>query len=180
MANCPLGGRCNIEQNVIYTCKVTRLDDNTFQTYTGLTDNTFKKRLYGHNSDFRKRKHRNKTMLSKYIWFLKDNNVQYELNWSILGKAKSFNPVTGVCRLCLIREILYSVQSKRCYIEFQRWGFQLMQTQMETHSFKSMRVILQLSFFLRSACIWQHFVLVLLTNYESPATNVKSCNWWLH
>ena len=93
-----------------YTCKVTRLDDYTFQTYTGLTDNTFKKRLYGHNSDFRKRKNRNKTMLSKYIWFLKDNIVQYELNWSILGKAKSFNPVTGVCRLCLLEKyfILYN------------------------------------------------------------------------
>ena len=146
IANCPLGGRCNIEQNVIYTCKVTRLDDNTFQTYTGLTDNTFKKRLYGHNSDFRKRKHRNKTMLSKYIWFLKDNNVQYELNWSILGKAKSFNPVTGVCRLCLLEKYYIMYNPKDATLNSRDEVFNSCR-QMETHSFKSMRVILQLSNF---------------------------------
>ena len=76
---------------------------------------TFKKRFNGHNSDFRHRKNRNKTMLSKYIWYLKDINIQYELSWGILGKAKSFNPVTGVCRLCLIEKyfILYNPKGMR-------------------------------------------------------------------
>ena len=104
--NCPLQGKCNIEKSIVYTCKVTRLDTFESETYTGLTEDTFKKRFYGHNSNFRKQKDRNKTMLSKYIWFLKDNNVQYELNWSVLGRAKGFNPVTGVCRLCLLEKYL--------------------------------------------------------------------------
>ena len=103
-ANCPLGGKCNVEKSIVYTCKVTRLDNSTYETYTGLTADTFKQRLYGHNSDFNKRKHRNKTMLSKYIWYLKENNIPYQLTWDILGKAKSFNPVTGVCRLCLLEK----------------------------------------------------------------------------
>ena len=103
-----------------YTCKVTRLDNNTYETYTGLTDNTFKQRYYGHNNDFSKRKNRKKTMLSKYIWFLKDNNIQYDLSWGVLGKAKSFNPVTGVCRLCLLEKILYSLQSQRCNTQLKR------------------------------------------------------------
>ena len=110
IASCPLGGKCISERNIVYTCKVTRLDDNTYETYTGLTDNTFKQRYYGHNNDFSKRKNRKKTMLSKYIWFLKDNNIQYDLSWGVLGKAKSFNPATGVCRLCLLEKyfILYN------------------------------------------------------------------------
>ena len=83
--NCPLAGRCKIEKSVVYTCKVTRLDDQTSETYTGLTDNTFKQRFYGHNHDFTKRKNRNKTMLSKYIWYLKENNIPYDLSWRILG-----------------------------------------------------------------------------------------------
>ena len=85
---------------------MTRLDTFESETYTGLTEDTFKKRFYGQNSNFRKQKDRNKTMLSKYIWFLKDNNVQYELNWRVLGRAKGFNPVTGVCRLCLLEKYL--------------------------------------------------------------------------
>ena len=106
---CPLDGKCNIEKNIIYTCKVTRLDTNQVETYTGLTADTFKTRLYGHNSSF---KHRDKsnTGLSNYIWFLKDNNIQYRMEWRVLCKAKSFNPVTRVCRLCLMEKfyIMYN------------------------------------------------------------------------
>ena len=56
VASCPLDGKCISEKSIVYSCKVTRLDDFTCETYTGLTDNTFKQRWYGHNSDFRKKK----------------------------------------------------------------------------------------------------------------------------
>ena len=107
---CPLEGRCNIEKDIIYTCKVTREDNNHVETYTGLTDTTFKRRLYGHNSTFRHRHLMNKTGLSKYVWFLKDNHIPYNLQWRVLCKAKAFNPVTGVCRLCLLEKyyIMYN------------------------------------------------------------------------
>ena len=112
VANCPLSGECISEENIVYTCKVTRLDNSTYETYTGLTMGTFKKRFNAHNSDFRHSKYRKKTMLSKYVWHLKDNNIPYELSWSILGKAKSFNPVTGVCRLCLLEKYFIMFNSK--------------------------------------------------------------------
>ena len=91
---------------------MTRLDDFTFETYTGLTEGPFKQRLYGHNADFKKKKQRNRTMLSKYIWYLKDNKIPYQLSWSILGRAKGFNPVTGVCRLCLLEKYFIMYNSK--------------------------------------------------------------------
>ena len=109
---CPPGGKCLSEKSIVYKCKVTRLDDLTTETYTGLTEGPFKQRLYGHNSNFKKKKQRNRTMLSKYIWFLKDNRIQYQLNWSILGRAKGFNPVTGVCRLCLLEKYFIMYNSK--------------------------------------------------------------------
>ena len=96
----------------MYSCKVTRLDDFTFETYTGLTEGPFKQRLYGHNSNFKKKKQRNRTMLSNYIWYLKDNKIPFQLNWSILGRAKGFNPVTGVCRLCLLEKYFIMYNSK--------------------------------------------------------------------
>ena len=113
-ANCPLGGKCLSKKSIVYTCKVkvTRLDDFTVKTYTGLTEGPFKQSLYGQNSNFKKKKQRNRTMLSKYIWYLnlKDNSIPYQLSWSILGRAKGFNPVIGVNRLCLLEKyfIMYN------------------------------------------------------------------------
>ena len=109
-ATCPLEGKCISEESIIYTCKVTRLDDHSYETYTGLTKNTFKSRWDGHNFDIRHSEKRTATTLSKYVWYLKDNNVPYQLHWRILDKAKCFNPVTGVCRLCLLEKyyIMYN------------------------------------------------------------------------
>ena len=111
--NCPLGGRCLTEKSVVYYCKVTRLDTRTSEYYTGLTEGAFKYRLYGHNSSFKNNKGKNNTMLSKHVWWLKSNNIPYQLEWKILGKAKSYNPVTKVCRLCLLEKyfIMYKPET---------------------------------------------------------------------
>ena len=87
---CPLGGVC-LTPNVIYGA-----------------------RKYGHDSDFKHKKKgtSNKgTTLSKYIWTLKDpddcnlepcpNKIEWMIEWKILARAKGYNPITGVCRLCL-------------------------------------------------------------------------------
>ena len=75
---------------------------------TGLAGNTFKERFYGHNRNINTRPgpKNTGTSLSKYIWQLKDNNVPYNTKWSILSKAKTFNPITKKCRLCL-KEVYY-------------------------------------------------------------------------
>ena len=72
IATCPLEGKCNKEKNIIYCCTITRLDTNTTETYTGLTEDSFKDRLYGHNGNIRHRE-QSGTKLSQYIWYLKDS-----------------------------------------------------------------------------------------------------------
>ena len=98
--NCPLGGGCEVKE-VVYCAKITRLDTNVIEFYTGLTGGTFKARLYQHHSDFRHAKNEHKTCLSKYIWKLKRENVPYRIDWKILTRGRVFNPVTKTCRLCL-------------------------------------------------------------------------------
>ena len=101
---CPLKGKCQKEKNVVYVAKVLRLDNFQQETYTGVHEGPFKGRIYGHNTNFKNRHHKG-TRLSKYIWKLKDNKphpIPYEVEWEILAKDKPFNPVTGVCRLCLL------------------------------------------------------------------------------
>ena len=100
MGPCPLDGDCRKEKSCIYSCKVTRMDTMETESYTGLTAGTFKRRYYGHNSSFNNRDAR-QTSLSRHCWSLKDNNIQFDRQWTILAHAKPYNPVTKVCRLCL-------------------------------------------------------------------------------
>ena len=112
MGPCPLNGDCMREKSCVYSCKVTRLDTNETETYTGLTAGTFKRRYYGHNSSFNNREAK-QTSLSRHCWKLKDDNIQFERNWTILAHAKAYNPVTKVCRLCLkeVYHILYKPET---------------------------------------------------------------------
>ena len=112
MGPCPLEGDCRKERSCIYTCKVIRLDNGESESYTGLAGNTFKERFYGHNGNINN-KDQTGTKLSQYIWYLKDNNIPYDTKWSILKKAKTFNPVTKKCRLCLMEVycILYKPET---------------------------------------------------------------------
>ena len=41
------------------------------------------------------------TTLNKYIWLLKDRNVNYNINWEKIQNGSFFNPATGKCRGCL-------------------------------------------------------------------------------
>ena len=116
---CPLNGVC-LTSNVIYGAAVKILDQSgepiemTKETYTGLSEPPWKYRKYGHNTDFKHKKKgtsKNGTTLSKYIWTLKDpddcnlepcpNKMEYEIKWKILARASGYNPITGLCRLCL-------------------------------------------------------------------------------
>ena len=94
---CPMPGKCQTT-SLIYQASV-KTDEKT-ETYVGLTVNSFKKRYSGHKSSFKHNKRRHETTLSKYIWDLKDKNVDYTLSWTILARAQPFTKVTGLCHLC--------------------------------------------------------------------------------
>ena len=39
--------------------------------------------------------------MSMFIWKLKKEEKQFKIKWKVIDKAKSFNPVTKRCNLCL-------------------------------------------------------------------------------
>ena len=96
--SCPVKGNC-LEKCVIYQATVHQTNDNSIETYTGLTSRTFKERLYEHTSDFNNID-REGTSLSKHIWELKQKNVPYKISWKYLRKSRSFDPSTRECSLC--------------------------------------------------------------------------------
>ena len=41
------------------------------------------------------------TELSKFIWTLKDRNIDYTLTWSIIARAKAYSSGSKFCNLCI-------------------------------------------------------------------------------
>ena len=109
--NCPLQGKC-LTKSIVYKATVNTTDGQPDQHYIGLTDTTFKERYYNHTASFRHCTKRQNTELSKHIWRLKDNNINYSIKWTILKRATSYNNITGRCNLCLY-EKLYIIYNPR-------------------------------------------------------------------
>jgi hypothetical protein len=95
-----------LTEGVIYEAKVTRVDNNQSEFYTGVTLCPFKTRYYGHSFDLRLRSQRPSTCLSKYVWGLKDLGTPYNISWKIIGRGRGFNPTTRSCQACLKEKYL--------------------------------------------------------------------------
>ena len=97
---CPLSKKCSTE-SVVYQATVTSTSADSPQTYIGLTENSFKTRYTNHKASFKKYNKRNATELSQYIWHLQANNINYNIKWRILKRARPYNPISKRCNLCL-------------------------------------------------------------------------------
>ena len=75
-----------------------------------MASTTFKLRYNNHNSTFNNLHLQNSTKLSGYIWQLKNDELQYNIKWSILSMQPPFDPGSNKCQLCLMEKvaILYS------------------------------------------------------------------------
>ena len=100
---CPLEGKCLVD-NLVYQTTVTQ-ENQTERNYIGLASTDFKTRLGIHKHSFLDEED-NQTSLSKHIWELKKKNIEYAVSWKLVGRAKPFSPVSGVCGLC-IKEKFY-------------------------------------------------------------------------
>ena len=99
-AACPLNNKCNTS-SVVYQATVTREDNNTQETYIGLTVNSFKCRYTVHTNTFKDPTNRNKTTLSQHIWKLKDNKIPYAIKWKIVARGRAYSSASKKCHLCI-------------------------------------------------------------------------------
>ena len=108
---CPVDRKC-LSENVIY--KATVKTEKCTKTYIGSTGLTFKDRFTKHKYSFRHEKHSNSTTLSQFIWKLKNNNIDFKINWEILARTKNKYSLKNGCTLCNLEkiEILNSKKSE--------------------------------------------------------------------
>ena len=101
---CPLPGNC-MAKGVVYSAEITDLSSGEKETYTGLTDGTMRDRISKHMGNVRNR-NQGGTRFSTHVRKLVDKGSPYTVTWQILARASSFNPTTGMCRLCLKEKFL--------------------------------------------------------------------------
>ena len=104
---CPIPGECN-QKNVVYQVEIW--GDNKIMYYYGSTED-FKTRYYKHKASFNKRQSQH-TTLSSYIWKLKDNNIPYEIKWSIKAKGHTFSSGGRECDLCLTEKLVILTENQ--------------------------------------------------------------------
>ena len=100
--DCPLNGTCQA-RSVVYKATITTTSEE--RDYTGLTAQTFKQRYNAHQHSMRDNSYRHSTSLSKHVWALKDEQIGYNIQWSVLRKAKEYQNTTKRCNLCLAEKL---------------------------------------------------------------------------
>ena len=106
---CPLNNKCLIK-NVIYKATISSTKET--KNYIGSTGNTFKSRWYSHNSSFKTYKD-NGTELAKYIWHLKNNNINYDIKVNILHHIGEMKNIHNTCKTCILEKIEIANANKK-------------------------------------------------------------------
>lgn len=100
--NCPLNNEC-LTEAIIYQATVEA--DNNSKTYIGSCETPFKTRYYNHTKSFNNEKYKHETKLSSYLWELKEDNINYTIEWKILNKSNNYQCGTRHCNLCLTEKL---------------------------------------------------------------------------
>ena len=100
---CPLKGECVIE-SVVYKANVIKENGEKI-AYIGSTEGRFKQRYYGHKSDIKNEKGKNKTTLAKHVWEMKDKKENVKIEWEILKKCNKYKSGSKRCDVCLSEKL---------------------------------------------------------------------------
>ena len=102
---CPLEGKC-LTKEILYEATVTAdLPRYEVRTYKGITARAFKERLKEHKKSFNNKKLMNETELSKEIWRIKDRGGTSNVKWKMVKRARSYNPQSKRCLLCITEKL---------------------------------------------------------------------------
>ena len=86
---------------------------NVMNILEQLKGDCVKLRYNNHTMSFRHKKCINDTELSKYLWKLKEQNSDYNLQWSIKAYASPYKCETRKCDLCLTEKMIIAMSDPK-------------------------------------------------------------------
>ena len=156
---CPVQGKCQ-EEGTIYQATVKHQSPDTGQeirkTYIALAATSFYKRHQNHKSTFNHRTHETKSELSKYIWYLKDKGINYEINWKIIDRAKKLTPISKNLLPMYSTKILLNLQKRHFYPQQEHGVWWRMSAQ---KILKTLHCIMKLIYPLSPKYLWKDEVI---------------------
>ena len=110
--SCMLGGHC-LTKSLVYKGEVkyqihnprTGINENKTKHYVGLASTTFKERYKNHKHNIDNAASKG-TALSSHIWRLKNQNINFDLKFSILKLCKVYSRESKSCDLCLTEKTI--------------------------------------------------------------------------
>ena len=97
--HCPLDGNC-LAECIVYQATITTATKPA-RHYFGLTEGNFKTRYNAHMHSFRTEQGKKATELSKYVWDLKSEDLEYDIKWKMAQKAAPYRCGSRRCDICL-------------------------------------------------------------------------------
>ena len=76
--------------------------------YSGTCENNFKERFNNHNCSFTNKSREKNTEMSKYVWELKEKDINYLINWNLDMKSQKNVFGSRQCDLCICERLLIS------------------------------------------------------------------------
>ena len=101
-AECPMDGNC-LSECLIYKASVITTAN---KYYYGTYENTFKVRYNNHKCSFRNKSREMNTELSKYVWELKEKDINYFVSWDITMKSHKYVCGSRKCDSCISEKLL--------------------------------------------------------------------------
>ena len=84
---CPLGGKC-LTLSVVYQAAITTKDTaHQTKNYIGVTAGPFIERFNNHKKSINNYSYRKETELSKYACELKEQDIQFDIKWSVIKRV---------------------------------------------------------------------------------------------
>ena len=100
---CPLEGKC-LSSSIVYQANI--ITTTYTKMYIGQSGGPFKSRFYNHIKSFKHIRYAKDTVLSQYIWELKNTNTDYVITWIIIKQSNINKRSSGQCNLCLDEKLL--------------------------------------------------------------------------
>ena len=88
-----LCGKC-LTPSIVYKTAITTKDTaQQIENYIAVTAGPFKERFNNHKKSINNYSYRKETELSKYAWELKEQDIQFDIKWSVVKRVPAYSQV---------------------------------------------------------------------------------------
>ena len=85
-SECLLNNKC-LSKSLVYKEAVSLTRSQVNKYYYGTCGKTFKERYNNHTATIRNKNKQKSTEVTKHIWAVKGNSIQYQISWDIGSRA---------------------------------------------------------------------------------------------